>query len=81
MLVSACPPSASPSGEAGGDTEFLKIIILICTQHQASGIQFLVRHAINVRLKMSYGAIRIELISNLFPVYPDWVEGRDIFET
>jgi hypothetical protein len=25
--VSACPPSASPSGEAGGDTGFLKVII------------------------------------------------------
>jgi hypothetical protein len=37
MPVSACPPSASPSGEAGGDTGFIKVIIFF---YPASSIQY-----------------------------------------
>jgi len=40
MLISACPPSASPSGEAGGDTGWNKEGFFFI-QHRASGNQYL----------------------------------------
>jgi hypothetical protein len=48
MLVSACPPSASPSGEAGGDTRLYKEVILI---YPASSIQYLANCGINDRFQ------------------------------
>jgi hypothetical protein len=48
MPVSACPPSASLSGEAGGDTRYIKVIIFF---YEASSIQYQRHSGIDVRFE------------------------------
>jgi hypothetical protein len=58
MPVSACPPSASPSGEAGGDTGYIKVTIFF---YPASSIQYPVSETLWNKCSFSAGGSKFRV--------------------